>query len=268
MDDSISLDISVRAALAAVFGLGLIIGVAAGGAGALTLQDGSEAIQPSTQNTDLQGNNAPQPPESDNAESESGTETVSVSDLDLEGERTMGSSDAEVTMVYFGDFNCMYCYRFAQQSLPQIRDNFVGSGDVRVIYKNLITMGENSVTLAKASEAAWNMVGEQNPDLYWKFHSQLHADQPTRKKNSQPVMEDIMDTAAKVDGIDGEKLRDEMESITEEQVTQDAQAARQRGITGTPGFILFETGADEGTPLQGAQPYSNFESEINSLLEN
>jgi protein-disulfide isomerase len=267
MDDSISLDISVRAALAAVFGLGLIIGVAVGGAGALTLQDSSETTQPSTQDTGSQGDTAPQPSESDSG-SESGTQTVSVSDLNLEGERTMGSSDAEVTLVYFGDFNCMYCYRFAQQSLPQIRDNFVESGDVRVVYKNLITMGENSVTLAKASEAAWNMVGEENPDLYWEFHSQLHADQEERKQNSQPVMEDIMDTAEKVEGIDSEELRNEMDSITEEQVTQDVQAARQRGITGTPGFIVFETGTEEGTPIQGAQPYSNFESEINNLLEN
>jgi protein-disulfide isomerase len=179
----------------------------------------------------------------------------------------MGSSDAEVTLVYFGDFNCMYCYRFAQQSLPKIRENFVGSGDVRIVYKNLITMGENSVTLAKASEAAWNMVGEENSELYWEFHSQLHDDQKERKQNSQPVMEDILDTASKVEGIDGEQLRNEMESISDEQVTQDVQAARQRGITGTPGFVVFETGADEGTPITGAQPYSNFETEINKLLE-
>ena len=268
MDDSISLDISVRTALAAVFGLGLILGLAVGGAGALTIQDSSDAAQPSTQNTSSEGNTTPQPSESDNSESKSGTETVSVSDLNLEGERTMGSSDAEVTLVYFGDFNCMYCYRFAQQTLPQIRENFVESGDVRVVYKNLITMGENSVTLAKASEAAWNMTGEENPDLYWKFHSQLHDDQKERKQSPQPVMDDIMDTASKVEGIDSEELKSEMDSITEEQVSQDVRAARQRGITGTPGFIVFETGAEEGKPIQGAQPYSKFESEINNLLEN
>ena len=264
MDDSISVDISAKAALAAVFGLGLILGVTVGAAGAVTLQD-SAALQPPTENTGSQGDTAPQPSETDSGSS--GSETVSVSDLELEGERTMGSSDAEVTLVYFGDFNCMYCYRFAQQSLPKIRENFVESGDVRIVYKNLITMGENSVTLAKASEAAWNMVGEENPEIYWKFHSRLHDDQKERKQNSQPVMEDIMDTAAKVEGIDGEQLRNEMDSISDEQVTQDVRAARQRGITGTPGFIVFETGAEEGTPITGAQPYSNFETEINKLLE-
>lgn len=267
MRESISLDVSVRNALVAVFGFGLILGIVIGGAGALTLQDSSESLQPSTQDTDIQGDNSPQPSESDSAGDDSESQTVSVSNLNLDGERTMGSSDAEVTLVYFGDFNCMYCYRFAQQSLPQIKDNFVDSGDVKIVYKNLITMGENSVTLAKASEAAWNMVGEENPDLYWEFHSQLHEDQKTRKQNTQSVMEDIMDTASKVEGIDSEKLSDEMNSISDEQISQDAEEARQRSITGTPGFIVFKTGAEEGTPIQGAQPYSNFESEINSLLE-
>lgn len=265
MKDSISFDISVKTALTAVFGIGLILGLAAGGATPFTLQDNAESIEPSTQNTGSQ--DATQSSETD-LEKESGSQTVSVSDLNLEGERTMGNSDAEVTLVYFGDFNCMYCYRFAQQSLPQIRDNFVESGDVKIVYKNLITMGENSVTLAKASEAAWNMVGEENPDLYWEFHSQLHADQKDRKQSPQPVMEDIMDTASKVDGIDSKQLRNEMDSITDEQVIQDVQEARQRGITGTPGFIVFETGTEEGKPIQGAQPYSNFETEINKLLEN
>lgn len=266
--DNISLDISVKSALLAFFVLGLFVGIAIGGAGALTLQDNTKTLQSPTAQDKTVEDDVSGTTESDkDLGSESESKTVSISDLDVKGERSMGEDNAEVTMVYFGDFNCMYCYRFAQQTLPQIKDNFVKSGDVEVVYKNLITMGENSITLAKASEAAWDMTGESDSEVYWEFHSQLHEDQKTRKQNSQSVMEDIMDTAAKVEGIESDKLRNKMEEISDEEVTQDVQEARKRSITGTPGFILFKTGSEEGIPIQGAQPYSSFESEINKLLE-
>ncbi|MCJ7428792.1 MAG: thioredoxin domain-containing protein [Candidatus Nanohaloarchaeota archaeon QJJ-5] len=255
--------ISRRLAFATVFLLGISFGTVIGGASTITLQNNPGSL-PDIEQLAPTDNQEPNQPSQDDTE----TEPVSVSDLNITDERTMGAQDAPVTLVYFGDFNCMYCYRFAQQTLPQLRDTFVQSGDVKIVYKNLITMGQNSITLAKASEAAWDMVGETDPDTYWAFHSQLHDDQQIRKQNEQSVMQDIMDTASKVEGIDEETLRTTMDKISDETVTQDIQQARQRGITGTPGFVLFESQSDTGTPIQGAQPYSTFETEITELLDN
>jgi protein-disulfide isomerase len=264
MTDKISLDLSIRNAIAASFVAGLLLGVVAGGAGALTLQKSPQTLESTSTN-----NPSPSPTTGDTQQdSKDGGNTVSVADLTWEDDPVLGDKDAEVTLVWFSDLNCMYCRRFAQNTFPQIRENYVSQGDVRVVKKDFITMGANSVTLAKASQAAWQLVGEDNPEVFWTWSDTISENQPERKRNSKNVTEDIVSTTREVDGIDAEQLREKMKEIDQQEIQEDIQDGKQRGISGTPGFLIFKTGSDEAKQMTGAQPYSSFESEINKLLEN
>ncbi|QKQ98383.1 thioredoxin domain-containing protein [Candidatus Nanohaloarchaea archaeon] len=263
MAEKVSLDISVKNAIAISFIAGIILGILIGGAGALTLQKSPQTLEPTSTN-----NPSPSPTTSDTQQdNKDGGNTVSVADLTWENDPVLGSKDAEVTLVWFSDLNCMYCRRFAQNTFPQIRENYVSQGEVRVVKKDFITMGANSVTLAKASQAAWQLVGEENPKVYWRWTDAISENQPERKRNSQTVTEDIISTTREVDGIKAEQLREKMKEISREEIQQDIQDGKQRGISGTPGFLIFRTGSDEATQMTGAQPYSVFKSEINKLLE-
>ncbi|MFB6132595.1 MAG: DsbA family protein [Halanaeroarchaeum sp.] len=190
---------------------------------------------------------------------------VSVAALGLANEPVLGRNDAGVTMVYWGDFNCMYCYKFAQETFPRIRESYVQSGDLRVVYKNLITMGEDSMTLAVASQAAWSLLGDTQPDAYWQWHEQLSADQKERKQNEKSVMEDIVATTRKTGVLEPDKLTSTMETIDTSEIQADGEEASQRGIQGTPSFVVYPTGGERGTKIVGAQPFSKFESVISDM---
>lgn len=267
MTEKVSLDLSVRNAIIISFIAGTLLGIIIGGAGAMTIQSPDQ----NTAETTSTNNPAPSPTTaddtSDTQSQDKGSNTVSVSDLTWEDDPVLGNKDAEVTLVWFSDLNCMYCRRFAQNTFPQIRENFVNSGDVRVVKKDFITMGENSFTLAKASQAAWQLVGEENPEVFWTWSDTISENQPERKKNSKSVTEDILSTTRNIDGIDAEQLRQKMKEIDRQEIQEDISQGKQRGISGTPGFLIFKTGSGQATTMTGAQPYSTFESEIKNLLE-
>lgn len=267
MTETVSFDLSVKNAVAISFAAGLLLGVVVGGAGALTLQSESQPLEAASGSTGSSSSVTQNSDTGSQGSQDLGSDTVSVSDMTWEDDPKLGSENAEVTLVWFSDLNCMYCRRFAQNTFPQIRENYVSNGDIQVVKKDFITMGENSITLAKASQAAWQLVGEDNPEVFWTWSDTISKNQPERKRNSKSVTEDIVSTTREVDGIDAEQLRQKMKEISEDEINQDVQDGRQRGISGTPGFLIFKTGSDEAKQMTGAQPYSSFESEINKLLE-
>lgn len=190
---------------------------------------------------------------------------VSVEALEFANEPVLGRTDAGVTMVYWGDFNCMYCYQFAQETFPRLRDSYVQPGDLRVVYKNLVTMGEESLKLAVASQAAWSLLGDTQPEAYWQWHEQLAADQTERKQNEKSVMENITATTRKTAVVEPDRLRGAMESIDRSEIRADGEEANQRGIEGTPSFVVYPTGGERGTRIVGAQPFSKFETVISDM---
>jgi len=73
-------------------------------------------------------------------------------DVDVDDDPTYGSDDAAVVIVEFSDFNCPYCGRFANETLPLLRDNY---GDyVRFAYRDFPVLGDSSLQAAIAAECA------------------------------------------------------------------------------------------------------------------
>lgn len=264
MTEKVSLDLSVRNTIIISFIAGTLLGIVIGGIGTMTIQNpGQNTLEATSPD-----NSAPGSDTTTTQNQDKNSNTVSVADLTWKDDPVLGSKDAEVTIVWFSDLNCMYCQRFAQNTFPEIRENFVKHDKVRVVKKDFITMGANSVTLAKASQATWQLVGEENPEVFWTWSDTISENQDERKRNSKNVTEDIISTTRTVDGINAEQLRQRMNEINEKEIQEDIRQGKQRGISGTPGFLIFETGSDQAMTITGAQPYSTFSTEINNLLEN
>ncbi|MEK6836853.1 MAG: thioredoxin domain-containing protein, partial [Nanoarchaeota archaeon] len=55
--------------------------------------------------------------------------------VETDGDPVKGSADAEVTLVEFTDYECPFCQRAAQQSIP-ILDKYINDGSLKIITKD------------------------------------------------------------------------------------------------------------------------------------
>jgi len=80
-----------------------------------------------------------------------------------------GNADAPVTIVEFSDFQCPFCLRFYQQTLPSIMENYVDTGKVKFVYRDLPldSLHANARPAHIASECA----DEQGK--FWDYHDIL-----------------------------------------------------------------------------------------------
>jgi protein-disulfide isomerase len=86
-------------------------------------------------------------------------------------DKSIGSADAPVVVVEYGDFQCPYCQQFATGTGRQIKQNFVDKGQVRFVFRHLAFIGAESLWAAEAAECA----NEQG--RFWDYHDKLFEEQ-------------------------------------------------------------------------------------------
>ena len=162
-----------------------------------------------------------------------------------------GSPDAPVTIVEFSDFQCGYCRKFWQDTLPRIEEKYIRTGKVRFVYRHLAILGPPSVQAAIAAECA------HEQGKFWPYHDKLFANAGpfafTTRKLKRYAEELRLDTRRFNTCLDTEQPRDKVERET--------TVGRAIGMTGTPGFLI-----NRGR-LIGAYPYEAFEEIIEGLLK-
>ena len=60
-----------------------------------------------------------------------------LGDLRIKGSPSLGSPKAPITIVEFSDFECTYCRRFHDQVLSQLKEQYVSTGLLRFVHKDL-----------------------------------------------------------------------------------------------------------------------------------
>jgi protein-disulfide isomerase len=166
----------------------------------------------------------------------------------------LGPVDAPVVMIEWSDYRCPFCAVFANDSFPEIREEYVDTGQVRFEFRDLAIFGDQSIDAAVAARAA----GEQG--RYFEFSEALFAAAPEKGHPDMPreALVQFAETAAVPDlarferDLDDPKLRALVEA--------DTARAQQLGATGTPFFLVG------GTPLSGAQPVDVFRRMIEAEL--
>ncbi|MFO1540670.1 MAG: DsbA family protein [Chloroflexota bacterium] len=81
----------------------------------------------------------------------------------------LGAPDAPVTVEVWEDFQCPYCQRWGAEVKPLLTNAYILSGDVRLVFRTLSFLGEESRWAAVAADLA----AEQN--RFWAFHDLLFA---------------------------------------------------------------------------------------------
>ena len=83
------------------------------------------------------------------------------------GSPVLGDSNAPITLVEFGDYQCHYCHVFFDSIEGDIIKNYVETGKVKIIFKDYNIIGEDSV---KASQGA-HCANDQG--MFWEYHDIL-----------------------------------------------------------------------------------------------
>lgn len=164
----------------------------------------------------------------------------------------VGPVDAPVVIVVFSDYQCPYCARWSQETLPVLRE-YVERGELRIEHRDVNVYGEDSERAARASLAA------AKQGSFTEYHDRLFAGGEIRSP-AQLSEDALIELAAEL-GLDTElftaDLRSEQVATT---IAENAQQGIELGAMATPSFIL------DGTPMVGAQPTAVFTEAIDQAL--
>ncbi len=172
-------------------------------------------------------------------------------------EYTLGKSDAPLTLLEFTDYQCPYCRRFQSETWPLLKKNFIDTGKLRFIVRDLPLQFHSAAR--PAAEAA-HCAGEQGK--FWEMHHALLT-------GDDPLANGGIDRRAKALGLDVERLHACTQAARyESAIARNTAAADALGIRGTPAFVIgrIVNGALEGQLVSGAQPYDEFDAALKQLL--
>ncbi len=161
----------------------------------------------------------------------SGSTADQTSTFQLDQQPMIGSENASVTVVEFGDYRCPYCQRFETNVFPQLKQNYIDTGQVKFYFINYAFLGPGSTQAAVAAEC----VNQQSEEQFWNFHKAIYENQGP--ESQQWVTTDLLVNLAQenTEGLDYEQLRSCINSQdTISQVRSDMQIARNNQVSSTP----------------------------------
>ena len=175
----------------------------------------------------------------------------------------LGNANAKVTLIEYGDYQCPYCGRFFSQTESQIIQDYVNTGKVRFVFRNLPLsfLGPESIAAAEAADCA------EDQNKLWAYHDALYSAKVAEVAKGGTEADGFFSTAELLNI--GQKAGLTMSTFTScvnnntdgALVTQETAAAVATVGNSTPSFII------NGTLISGAQPYSVFQQALDSALQ-
>ena len=154
---------------------------------------------------------------------------------------SMGAPDAPVVIEVWEDFQCPFCQRFTYEIEPAIVEQYVQTGDARLVFRNLAFLGDESHWAAVASSLA----ADQNK--FWPFHDYLFANYQGNESGAFRI--DGLLKMAEAAGLDMDEFKQGLvlENARARFAELQAEAmaeAYTKGINATPTVVV------NGTPLE------------------
>lgn len=173
----------------------------------------------------------------------------------LEGEPSIGNKDTKVTLVEFVDYQCPFCKKFADETFGQIKTEYVDTGKIQLVFKDLpLDFHPQALPAAAAANCA------DDQGKYLEMHNKIFVGQQSWAGNAGA--DGIFAGYAKELGLDLGQFNGCIASGKyDAEIQADIAEAAQVGVRGTPSFLI------NGELLVGAQPFANFKQAIDKLLQ-
>ena len=172
-----------------------------------------------------------------------------------DGHAFRGNPDAPIVIEEFSDFQCPFCTRFTEETLPGLDEQHIANGDVLLIFYDLPLTNIHPQAMDAANAA--RCAGEQSAASYWAIHDIIFSN-ASEWSNNNPN-----ETFAQYGqdlGLEMESFMSCLESMKyQAEIEADMDLAVARGVRSTPSFFINEQ------PLVGAQPLSTFIAAIETI---
>ena len=180
--------------------------------------------------------------------------------VSIDDDPMKGNPDASITIIEFSDFQCPFCNRFYQETLPLIEKNYIDTGKVNFVYRDMpLAIHPNAVPAHIAAECA-HVQG-----AFWEYHDILFDRMSEWNKLNPTDLDLQLKAYAQELNLDSSFDTCIKSTSIAQEVQKDYSQAAGYGATGTPTFFVGND--DEGyVKLSGAQPFSAFQSIIDSKL--
>ena len=174
---------------------------------------------------------------------------LTFSKLVENGSPIMGNIDAPITILEWGDYQCTYCYKFHQNTLNTINEEFIKTGKVKIIFKDFPLNGPDSKLAAEASYCA------QDQQKYWEYHDELYKNwggERTGWITREALTKFAQSTELNIEEfnkcLDVHKYQNKVDSIH--------NFGKEIGIDATPTFLVFND--EKIIKIRGNQPLEVF----------
>ena len=174
----------------------------------------------------------------------------------LLGSTILGNSDANITIVEFGDYQCTFCYKFHKDTMKQIVETYVKTGDVNFVYRDFPLNGASSILASEATYCA------QQQDKFWTYHNMLYDN--WGGENTGWITKNALIDFARDSGLELSEFTSCMKnSEFRQKVLNNEQYAKEIDINSTPSFLIFSN--NEIYRIIGAQQFEKFEQVFQEL---
>lgn len=176
------------------------------------------------------------------------SQSVKRTNVQTDGDPSIGPDNAPITIVEFSDYQCPYCTKWHAEVFNQLMTEY--KGKIRFVYRDfpLYSIHPQSQSAAEAADCA----GEQG--AYWQFHNALFSEK-------YGLGLDAYNNYAKELGLDTNKFAQCVsERRFKAEVEADFKYGTTIGVSSTPTFFV------NGLAVIGAQPYEVFKELIDKEL--
>ena len=181
---------------------------------------------------------------------------LTKSSLVQNGSPIIGNPSAEITILEFGDYQCTFCYKFHQSTLNTIKQDFIETGKVKLVFKDFPLNGPDSVLAAEAAYCA------QDQEKYWQYHDELYKNWGGERTGW--ITRESLDKFATTVNLDLEKFNECLdEQKYSERVNQMYEFGKEIGIDATPSFLVFNN--EKIIKITGNQPLEVFLKSLDEL---
>ncbi len=182
-------------------------------------------------------------------ESENDSVLLTTSKLIENGSPILGESNAPITILEWGDYQCTFCYKFHQNTLDIIDNDFIQTGKVKIIFKDFTLNGPDSILAAEASYCA------EDQGKYWKYHNELYKNWGGEKTGW--ITRDSLDRFAITVELDLLEFNACLDMHKyQNRVIMHYEFGKEIGIDATPTFLVFND--QKIIKIRGNQPLEVF----------
>jgi protein-disulfide isomerase len=168
----------------------------------------------------------------------------------------LGKAGAPVELIEYGDLQCPVCKEYSEEFLPSLIEKQVKKGEAKIVFRNFLIIGEQSLPAGAAAIAA----GAQGRG--WNFIELFYRNQG--EENSGYVTEEFLEAIAKGAGVKNiaQFNKERKTKSVEEEAERTSAQAQTFGFEGTPSFAIKGPGSNGIELLNTPQSVGEFEEAI------